>query len=457
MSSSLFFIPDDLISEVLSLLNVKSILRFRCVSKFWDTLITDPIFVNLHLKKSEKLNPHVILTSWHTKTITPYGSDHDGEYTGESPYGSDDDGEYTGESPYGSDNDVHGVIPHSISSILENPWFTLYVDSDYLVEDKGCSSMVGSCNGLICLDGLTGTREYYEYWFRLWNPATRTTSPKFGFLRLFHNRPHYTSSYSDDGFYKFTFGCDDSTGTYKLVASRHNYSELRSNVRILSLGDNVWREIQSFPVDPLCLRLRGETGVSFKSTINWLAVHNTVWYIGDDYKDITIDQFLIVSLDLSTETYNQYLLPPDFDQVPPQPPIIGVLGDRLFFSSRYNETDFIIWQMEKFGVEDSWTQFLKISCHSLQIDYDYSEHMKHFFELIPLFLSKDGDTLILKCTQEDQEILYNWRNNTVVRTNITATTTTTDDETSNSASYSANGYFESLVSVFGVIKRTANN
>ncbi|XP_050912078.1 F-box/kelch-repeat protein At3g23880 [Lathyrus oleraceus] len=423
------FISGDLIVEVLSLLNVKSILRFRCVNKHWDTLISHPTFVNLHLKKSAKQNPHFLL-------ITEHGT----HIPGESPYGSDDEAEYE-----------RGVIPYSIRSLLENPSFALSIDSFYLVQDKGCSDIVGSCNGLICLIGESNIREYKEYWFRLWNPSTRTTSPKFGFLRLFHNLPGYTA-YND--YFNFTFGYDNSTDTYKIFASTYITRELRSDVRILSLSDDVWRDIQTFPVDPLS---SCETGVSFKSTINWLAIHNTVWYSGDYYKDITIDQFLIVSLDLRTETYNQYLLPREFDEVPPIAPVIGVLGDCLCFSYRYKETDLIIWQMKKFGVQDSWTQFLKISCHSLQIDYDYSEYMKYHFDLVPLFLSKDGDTLILNNIQEDHKILYNWRNNSVVRTNITARKTITQDETSDLVSCSSNGYFESLVSVFGVIKRTANS
>ncbi|XP_058737410.1 uncharacterized protein LOC131609654 isoform X3 [Vicia villosa] len=162
----------------------------------------------------------------------------------------------------------------------------------------------------------------------------------------------------------------------------------------------------------------------------------------------TIVKLVCLSKALLTETYNQYSLPPEFDQVPPRAPIIAVLGDCLSFSYFSYETELIIWQMKKFGVEDSWSQFLKISCHSLQIHYDYSEYMLFFFELVPLFLSKDGDTLILKCFQEDQEILYNRRNNTVVRTKITATTTTTDDRTVHSISCTANDHIESLVSVF---------
>ncbi|XP_058754648.1 F-box/kelch-repeat protein At3g23880-like [Vicia villosa] len=420
-SSSALFISNDLIAEVLSLLKVKSVVRFRCVSKNWDTLISDPTFVKLHLKKSAKLNPHFLLITEH-RTFIP----------GESPYGSDDECEYE-----------CCVIPYSISSLLENPSFALSVDSYDMVQHKECSKTIGSCNGLVCLSGESIIRADKECWFRLWNPATRTTSPKFGFLRY----------YPANGRFDFTFGYDKSTGNYKIFASRYIMRERRSEVRILCLGDDVWRDIQTFPVEPLYY---SHTGVSFKSTFNWLAIHNTTSYNLDTYKDITIDQFLIVSFDLSTETYNQYLLPPEFDEVPPNAPNIGVLGDCLSFSYCSKETHFIIWQMKKFGVQDSWSQFLKIGYHNLQIEYDYShEYLKFHFELVPLFLSKDGDTLVLKESPRYKEFLYNWRNGQVVRTKITAskTTTTTTGETSNLVLCSANGYFESLVSVFGVIRR----
>ncbi|KAI5428567.1 F-box/kelch-repeat protein At3g23880 [Lathyrus oleraceus] len=424
MVPSPMFIPVDLIGEIFSALPVKSILRFKCVSKYCDNLVSDPNFVKFHIKRSPTLNPHFILKTDHTIKILC-----------ESPYGSDDE--------YDVDE---GFIPYSLGSLIENPSFAVEVDPYYMVKNYEYR-LIGSCNGLICFVGENLTSEYYEFWLRLWNPATRTKSPKLGFSHLFHNR----FGSVNDGYFKFNFGYDDSTGTYKAVASRYNKRELRSNVRILSLGDDVWRDIGSFPVDPMYLNSAYQTsdvGVYFKSTINWLAIQNHFWYDSNNIKDISVQQFVIVSLDLRTETYNQYLLPRDFDEVPPLAPIVSVLGDCLCFSYCYKETDFVIWKMKKFGVQDSWTQFLKISYYSLQIDYDYSDqNLQYHFELVPLFLSKDGDTLVLKSSQEHQEILYNWRNNRVVRTDITARKTITDDRTIDFVSCSAIGYFESLLPV----------
>jgi hypothetical protein len=49
-------LPKELIGEVLSLLPVKSLMRMKCVCMSWKTLISNPIFVKLHLKKQSTQN-----------------------------------------------------------------------------------------------------------------------------------------------------------------------------------------------------------------------------------------------------------------------------------------------------------------------------------------------------------------------------------------------------------------
>jgi hypothetical protein len=92
--------------------------------------------------------------------------------------------------------------------------------------------------------------------------------------------------------------------------------------------------------------------------------------------------------------------------------------------------------MKEFGVEECWTQFLKISYLNLQVqvycfmDTDYVSH------LTPLCLSENGDTLIFAVDNSKEAILYDLRNNRVKRT----------VNTDMIKMCPVNGYFESLVS-----------
>jgi F-box interacting protein len=191
-----------------------------------------------------------------------------------------------------------------------------------------------------------------------WNPATRTISQKLGLLCL--------SDIHLFGYLAFAFGYVASTRTYKVVAFRAKEIEClwKSEVKIFSLGgDNSWKNIQSFPVvpynwlDPYYMLpvSKLNDGVHLSGTINWLAM------------DESVEQTVIVSLDLLTETYNQFLLPLGFDEVPFSRPVITVLMDRLCFSYDSNETEFILWQMKEYGVQESWAQLLKISLQYFQI------------------------------------------------------------------------------------------
>ena len=138
-------------------------------------------------------------------------------------------------------------------------------------------------------------------------------------------------------------------------------------------------------MDCICGEYCPDIGVYLSGTLNWLAIYNSLHY---NFEDITVDQFVIVSLNLETETYNQYMLPRGFDEVPQETPTVGVLGGCLCFSCLYNKTDlnFVLWQMKKFGVEESWTQLFKINCET-PIDEGF---IVEYFQMVPLLLTEDG-------------------------------------------------------------------
>ena len=180
------------------------------------------------------------------------------------------------------------------------------------------------------------------------NPATRTKTEIFkASLR--------------NGF-QFSFGYDTSTETYKVVAFciEEKHGNATSLVKVFSLGENTWRNIQCFPAPPLhWFHRKKNDGVYLSGTINWLALHNhynSNYHFRWDYDRATIEQYVIVSLDLSTETYTQLSLPRGFDVVPRVQPKLVVMMDCLFLGHDFKNTHFVIWKMMDFGVQESWIQ-----------------------------------------------------------------------------------------------------
>ncbi|XP_058739592.1 F-box/kelch-repeat protein At3g23880-like [Vicia villosa] len=323
-------LPEELIIEVLSILPVKSILRFKCVCKPWESLISDPFFVQKHLHLSQKSNTHLalILCKPHVKTICLY-NDRDSYYY---------------------DRDCC-VVPFSLNTLLLNPSITITILPQHRLRYKRCFRVIGSINGLLCLfnsrisfDGSDDRNTY----FRLWNPATKKISQKFGSITHPNSHPYFGPD-NKSNYLRFAFGYDNSTDTYKVVAFCPN------EVRIFSYGDNVWENIQRFSVVPYFRvalvrhkEQRLNEGVYLSGTVNWLAIPNFkyFWMEYEAYQDFpAIDQFVIISLDLGTETYNQLLLPRDLVEVPPIFPTISVLRDCLCFSYPIKTTHFAIWMM----------------------------------------------------------------------------------------------------------------
>jgi hypothetical protein len=259
-------LPDDLIAEVLSFLDVKSLIRLKCVSKSWYSLISDPLFVKLHLDKSSKKPLLAVFdptfSTQHTK-----------------------------------------LTAFSVHLLLENQSTTVSID-DYtnyrMTMDNKYYRIVGSCNGLFCLLRYSETEECQEFYLRFWNPALRSLTDELSSIHISRKDP-----YPDFG---FSFGYDILTNKYKVVAFPP------SDVRVFTLGDNnLWRNIQSFPVNPYLSFFSVNGGVHVSNSLVWFGLRNNVnnvWYNYEKWDNLnpTVDQCLIISLDLGTETYTQLLI-----------------------------------------------------------------------------------------------------------------------------------------------------
>jgi len=172
--------------------------------------------------------------------------------------------------------------------------------------------------------------------------------------------------------------------------------------------------LTNFPLIPLSSPFNN--GVYLRGTIYWLAIQN-YFYPFYDHKSIThVDQFKIVSFDLSTETYMQFWLPFGLDEIPCFQPTRQVLLDRLCFSHDSKQTEFVIWQMKEFGFQESWSQLFRVDYFNLDIHNLPVRRGNPL--LLPLCLYENGDTLMLAYRGDDQAVIYNKRENKVKKIRI---------------------------------------
>jgi len=403
---------EDMLLEILSRLPVRSLKRFMCVSKNFQSIILDARFLRMHLQNSRKRTN--IMLSYSNKGKT-----------------------YVDASP--------------ISSLIEDstPFFTANTINGSKPQ-RNKYQVLGSCNGLVCM--IKWDQNVPDI-FYLWNPATATKvlipnshPPHSRHLPLKFHENEYMAMVG--------FGYDNSRDSYKVVAivghlnSEGDNHPFRSV--IYNLNDNKigWKDIQDFPVDPT--GTEGD-GIYLNNTLNWLGSPYCNNYDYDDDRYISFDEVLIASLDLETEMYTQILLPGElngvsiedfsfpFDQLHcNEAPIIGVLGGYLsLFLHNHTTKYLIIWQMKEFGNQQSWTLLLNASLQDLGLQtirfptksyHEYylwristlgNQHFSYnyYSNLLPLcMIENDRDIVIIHCAFQGfvkETIVYNLKDKTV--------------------------------------------
>jgi F-box interacting protein len=289
-------LPSDLIPEILCRLPVKFILRFRCVCKSWNSLISDPKFVKKQLRVSTTRNLHY-LDYIRKYILTSYPLD--------------------------------SLFTDVTSNFTHYEYFSNHYNGDTWT----CSSfysLIGSCNGIVCIaDDRKGL-------VILWNPSTR----KFKELALFEK--------PSDAFMTFGFGYDSSKDNYKVVVVL-SYDLLheegrKTKVKVHTLGTNIWRTIQKYPFGGLVVPVMKGEFVS--GTINWLFSKQWCW---------ECPRF-IVSFDLAKESY-QKISPPNLGGVDVcNLSALGVLRDCLCVTTTRDD----VWVMKEYGNKESWTKLFTI-------------------------------------------------------------------------------------------------
>ncbi|XP_049387368.1 F-box/kelch-repeat protein At3g23880-like [Solanum stenotomum] len=181
-------LPGELITEILLRLQVKHLLKFKCVSKFWLGLICSPEFVKIHLRRSanDKTCHRLMLTF---------------------------------DSPKKNLKDCF------VNSLFYD-YVTKTIDVDYLPKIFYESiKFVGSVNGLICV--VIEEKDVF-----LWNPS----------IRKLKKLP----SSGTDSFYMYGFGYDELHDDHKVMVTTRIVDDDNSgyNVgKIYSLNSNSWKHL----------------------------------------------------------------------------------------------------------------------------------------------------------------------------------------------------------------------
>ncbi|CAB4278046.1 unnamed protein product [Prunus armeniaca] len=306
-------LPSTMIEEILSRLPVKSLCRFKCVSKPWSSLISeDPGFVASHLCKGFGEDIYDLLFRRRRRVIF-------------------------------TDAASNGL--HSMH---------LDYDDEFLNQNNEEDASYYHDNRNRCYNGLLLCMFLYDPQLYLVNPATRQSK----------KLPRIPTQYTIDDLYfcnVYGLGFDSSTHQHKVV----NGVVYRRNVRgdddeggvefnVYALETNSWRQIQYlFPYHIFPCRNKGTL---LNGNLHWLGTR-----VGEDDDDHS--SLLIISLVLTQdqEEVGEIPLPHEINSSQTRRSKLGVFrewlcvtleGDYGKATPTYNE----FWVMKEYGVGESWTK-----------------------------------------------------------------------------------------------------
>ncbi|XP_071688056.1 F-box/kelch-repeat protein At3g23880-like [Rutidosis leptorrhynchoides] len=310
------YLPKELLSDILSKLPSKTILRCRSVCKSWFSLISTREFQIFYLEKYNKSNPRLLMRR--------YDLMHDRE--------------------------MYSVHHDSLA---------LTVDPDTVIEFPfNCTPcprcylrIIGSIDGVVCL----GHKKcaYKEEKIILWNPSIRIKLPIFPPMMRIRRMLNYSVALG--------FGYDKVTDDYKVVRLAYNYHySPRPQVDIYGVKTAIWRAIP-FPSDFLCIYFKGSP-VYLNGCVYWIMYRwvSHGWHI--------ITQCSIMKFDVSAEMFEEIQLPEPLDDESPINLELELFNERLIVikpmrlqlhsrgASKYN-----MWALNNYENQNSWEEICKIS------------------------------------------------------------------------------------------------
>ncbi|XVF38570.1 hypothetical protein REPUB_Repub20aG0113500 [Reevesia pubescens] len=350
-------LPQEIIVEILSRLPIKSLCQFRCVSKLWLSLISDPLLAKSHLKQTIKNDyfysqrKRVIISSHNLYSL---------EYESIGKDGSFDENLVALELDYPLKDKPNGLTELLDSAKdgfvycerSEDDEFPVMVKLNLpcCVNPRNWVDILGSCNGLVCIAPDEDT-------LFLLNPSTRESK------RI----PDPPSGFASNGLSVYGFGFDFVNDDYKVVKLGCR------TVCVYSLRTDSWRKVGSFPFDDNAY----ESGVLLNGAIHWMASRGD----GADYECV------VTAFSLEEEVFSDMPAPDIVDTSFEF--VVGVLNGCLCVLHSRSQMHDDFWVMTKYGVSESWTK--------LTLSFSY-------ICMKPLCLAQNGEALL---EVDGKLLLYN--------------------------------------------------
>lgn len=328
-------LPAELWPEILSKLPVKSLLRFRSVSKSWRTLIDDPNFCRSHLNnfRNNCLETHLF--------INQYGASE------------------------------HKCVVRCSKT------FKTTLSMDSLDSSNGCTKTLSTSNirgnswFVVCyLDGLVLLRHHAPTLeLTLWNPSIRRA-------RVLHISPTFSENYVDLG-----FGFNPFTKDYKHVRFVPRGENNLDSIEIYTVGIGSWRTIQ----------FQDAKGSNWRWTFRHSFAWKSICCQGILYftpRNLNSDAPELVSFDLSSEVFACTSLPIEGDDILRHRTLVLLDGGSLLGLVEVIRNSGCVWALQSSGADiDSmyWTK-----CYTFASTICPSEYRMRDF----LYIKKNGEMLL---------------------------------------------------------------
>ncbi|XP_027120698.1 F-box/kelch-repeat protein At3g23880-like [Coffea arabica] len=290
-------VPDEIITEILLRLPVEALLRFRCLSKSWLSLISNRKFIRSHLVISS--NNDVFE---HHRVI----------------FAGPDESSLCPRSPL-KQCSIHPELPKFLSEATD-----FYPSLE--LNDTSCPEILGSCEGLV----FVSCSSYY-----LWNPSIKKSK------RL----PDLVPRECNFCLSKYVCGYDASIDDYKVFKISIEGTEAHDTIiEVYSLNTNSWRTIEGFKGDPY------ENSFCFVSS----KLH---WTTCPTFSSVA----KIRCLDLTNDTYGEVEQPEFGDGncfYWSLHALGGCFGLCCYHQGYYLGLD--IWIMKEYSVKESWIKVVSV-------------------------------------------------------------------------------------------------